>query len=532
MIFDLRSTEEIDQIRGKIAIIGAGAAGITLAIELGRQFRDVVVLESGGLDFETQTQDLYDGPILGHETIKLVSSRLRYFGGSTNMWAGLCAPLDAVDFEHLTDRRFSGWPFKLEDLVPFYERAYQYCELGTYRNNSLILAEAKPTARQIIDTSPVELAEFRYSPPTRFGNRFRSELSSSDRINVYLHANVTDIVVSPNGKAVTALEVQTLTGRSLKVTADVFILCCGGIENARILLNCSRFFPSGIGNEYDLVGRFFMDHLRAAGGTVIPRDKYFNMNFFELQGSLDGNVPVTLVFKNSAQTIEQGKRSGCSVFLQPEYENSERISKAESSASFGAVRSLVRDAKAGRLPQNIQERGCEALDDPQSIVTALYYRFTDPQGNRSLLKTVTVRLTGEQTPNPFSRVILTEAVDALGMKKAGLDWRIATEDHDNLYEMAMTFARGVGSTGFGRMHIPTREEITVDSGCHHIGTTRMHDDRRQGVVDRNCCVHEISNFFIAGSSVFPTAGRVNPTLTIVALAIRLADHLKLETKRI
>jgi choline dehydrogenase-like flavoprotein len=532
MILDLRSTEEIDQIHGKIAIIGAGAAGITLAIELGRQFKDVVVLESGGFEFEQETQDLYGGPIFGHETIPLVSSRLRFFGGSTNMWAGLCAPLDAVDFEGLSDRRFSGWPIKLENLVSFYERAYQYCELGTYRNNSATLVEAGQAARQIIDTSSVQLAEFRHSPPTRFGSRFRSELVSSDRINVYLHANVTNIAISPNGQVVTALDVQTLNGRTLKVSADIFVLCGGGIENARILLNCSRFFPSGIGNEYDLVGRFFMDHLLAVGGTIVPRDKYFDLGPFRLHGGRDGNVPVSLVFKRSAQAIRQQIGSGCSVFLDPEYENSERISKAESSASFEAVRSLIRDAKAGRVPQEIQERGCTVLDDPQSIVTALYYRLTDPQENRSALKTVTVRLTGEQLPNPLSRVVLTETVDALGMRKAGLDWRIAAEDNDSLYEMAMTFARGVGATNFGRMRIPARDEITVVSGCHHIGTTRMHDDPRQGVVDRNCRVHKINNFFIAGSSVFPTTGRVNPTLTIVALAIRLADHLKLGAKRI
>src|ERR1035437_6356967 len=134
MILDLRSIEEIDQIHGKIAIIGAGAAGITLANELGDQFRDVVLLESGGFNFEQETQNLYDGAIVGHETIDLASSRLRFFGGTTNHWAGYCASLDAIDFERLSDRPFSGWPFQLEDLIPFYERAYQYCELGIFRN--------------------------------------------------------------------------------------------------------------------------------------------------------------------------------------------------------------------------------------------------------------------------------------------------------------------------------------------------------------------------------------------------------------
>jgi choline dehydrogenase-like flavoprotein len=532
MILDLRSTKEIDQIHGKIAIIGAGAAGITLARELGDQFRDVVVLESGGFDFEQETQALYDGPIIGHETTELEFSRLRFFGGSTNHWQGFCASLDAVDFERLPDRPFSGWPFKLEDLVPFYERAYQYCELGIYRNGSALLAEAEPTSRQIIDTPLFQLAEFRHSPPTLFGSRFRSELASSDRIKVYLHANVTDIVVSPNGQVVTALDVRTLTGRELRVTADIFILCCGGIENARMLLNCSGYFPSGIGNEYDLVGRFFMDHLNTFGGTIVPRDSNFNLAPFLLHGGRDGDVPISLVFKNSAQAIRQEKRSACSVFLDPQYEIFEQISKVESSPTFEAVRDLIRDAKHGRIPEKIEERGCAVLDDPQSIVTALYYRWAKRLGNRGALKTVTVRMTGEQLPNPFSRVVLTEKLDTLGMRKVGLDWRIADDDYESLYETAMTFARSVGATGFGRMRVPTRGEVNPRTGCHHMGTTRMHDDRRQGVVERNCRVHGIENLFIAGSSVFPTTGRVNPTLTIVALAIRLADYLKLEAKNI
>jgi hypothetical protein len=331
---------------------------------------------------------------------------------------------------------------------------------------------------------------------------------------------------------VSSLKVQTLTGRTFEVLADTFILCCGGIENARVLLNCSRFFPTGIGNDHGLVGRFFMDHLLSVAGEIIPQDKFFNLGRLLFRGERDLGVPVSLVFKNSAQTIQQQKRSGCSVFLEAEHENSEQISKALSSASSEAVRAFIRDVRAGRVPQNIGERGCAILDDPQSVAAAVYYRMTSPLGNWSALKRILVRLTGEQLPNPSSRIVLTEKVDALGMKKVGLDWRIATDDYDNLYETATTFARGVGATGFGRMRVHSRDELKVETGWHHMGTTRMHDDPRQGVVDRNCRVHGITNFFVAGSSVFPTSSRVNPTLTIVALAIRLADHLKREPRRI
>jgi hypothetical protein len=275
--------------------------------------------------------------------------------------------------------------------VPFYQRAYQYCQLGIYRDKSPVLTEAKPISRKVVETSSFELAEFRFSPPTRFGERFRSRLASSDRIKVYLHANVTNIDVSSSGQFATEVEVQTLTGRKFAVTADIFILCCGAIENARILLNCTRFFPSGIGNEHD-IGRFFMDHLEAVGGILIPRDEYFNLDPFLLRGGRDGDVPITLVFKTSSQVIRQKRRAGCSVLFDQQYQ------KLESSPSFDAVRSLIRDIKNG-FPK-VQERGCAALDDPESIVRALYYRLTKRFRNRGAIEYITIGLIGEQSPNP------------------------------------------------------------------------------------------------------------------------------------
>src|SRR5262249_47137158 len=152
---------------------------------------------------------------------------------------------------------------------------------------------------------------------------------------------------------------------------------------------------------------------------------------------------------------------------------------------------------------------CAALDDPESIVRALYYRLTKRFGNRSAIEYITIRLTGEQSPNPSSRVVLTEELDPLGMRRAGLDWRIAQNDYDNLYDTALAFAKGIGATGFGRMRVPSPGEISVMGVLHHMGTTRMHDDRRYGVVDRNCTLHGIKNLFVAGSSIFPTSGRVN-----------------------
>src|SRR5215813_10449848 len=235
MFIDARQLTEITNIFGTIAIIGGGAAGITLAIELSEQFKDVLVLESGATAFEKETQDLYAGSLRGHSQPNLRTSRLRFLGGTTNHWYGQCALLDPIDFERLPDRPYSGWPFGLDTLVPFYNRAYRYCEIDAF-NRSIPDANA-------IEGAELQLTEFRYSPPTRFGERYRSQLRSSDRVKVYLNANVTGIVANDSKRAIQSLDVQTLNGRKLTVSAAAFVLCCGGIENARILLNCTRDFP-------------------------------------------------------------------------------------------------------------------------------------------------------------------------------------------------------------------------------------------------------------------------------------------------
>jgi len=132
MIIDARQLSESADIHDSIAIIGGGAAGITLALELAEHFKDVLVLESGGTDFEKETQDLYDGKLLGHYQPDLRTSRLRFLGGSTNHWGGQCRLLDPIDFERLPDRPYSGWPFGFATLIPYYYRAYRYCETDTF----------------------------------------------------------------------------------------------------------------------------------------------------------------------------------------------------------------------------------------------------------------------------------------------------------------------------------------------------------------------------------------------------------------
>ena len=327
------------------------------------------------------------------------------------------------------------------------------------------------------------------------------------------------------------LEVRTLSGRGFKVSANAFLLCCGGIENARILLNCTRFFPTGIGNKHDLVGRFFMNNPQASVGTIVPRNSNFNLGPMYL--GKDGPIPVTVAFKNSAEIATQPGRRGASIFLTPIIEEDPTVAQLRNTPSFEAVRSMLQDLRHGHVPRDFTKKAHIALEDPTSVTLAIFYRVANVFRSKKPMKGIWVRIEGAQHPNPESRVMLNQDVDVFGMRRATLDWRITDEDYANLYQTSVAFARGVGAAGFGRMNLEISEQkdLSKISGTgHHLGTTRMHSDPQHGVVDQNCKVHDLDNLFIAGSSVFTTGPRVNPTLNI-RLAIRLADHLSTKLGR-
>ena len=218
-------------------------------------------------------------------------------------------------------------------------------------------------------------------------------------------------------------------------------------------------------------------------GTIVPRDQNFDLGPMVL--GYDGSVPVTVAFKTSAETATQRGRRNASIFLTPIFESTSTAAEAKNSRSFEAVRKMLQDLKHGHIPINFADRTCAVLEDPGSIAAAMYYRATKPF-RKELMKGIFARIERAQRPNPDSRVMLVDDVDALGMKKVALDWRITDEDYNSLYQTAVAFARGIGAAGFGRMmlEIEASKDLSKITGTgHHLGTTRMHNDSRYGVVD-------------------------------------------------
>lgn len=491
MIIDFRQLEDGAETACDICIIGAGAAGISLARSLIDSKLQVCVLESGGFEFDQEIQSLYRGPATGVHYVDLHAARLRYFGGSTNHWGGWCGPLDEEDFEARPWVPYSGWPISRQDLEPYYPLAQTLCELGPYPYDT---AAWEGENRDYPDFDPGKLTTglWQLSPPTRFGAAYRRDLELAGNVSVYLYANVVELEAGDDGRSVQRVLIRTPWGKRGAVRARYYVLACGGIENARMLLLSRGVVPPGLGNQAGMVGRFFMDHptiLHAAHLQTFRPDS------------------VAALFEPVSRN---GRRALACLRPSVVAQRSRRI--LNGSTTFRkAPRAEVRD----ELSRSVSALVASSAGGPDS----------EPQWFDVVTRT-------EQAPDPGSRITLSDDKDALGLNRPALHLRLTELDADTIRTTLTLVGEELGRLGLGRVRLNDRLDKAPDSwpdtliwSCHHMGTTRMSANPKLGVVDSNCRMHTVDNLYVAGSSTFSTSGYMNPTLTIVALALRLGDHL-------
>lgn len=528
-----------ESLTADLCIVGAGAAGLMIAREFLRTGTQVVLVESGGWAARDDTQDLYRGeverPFRG-----LQAGRARVFGGTTTLWGGQCIPLDPIDFEARPWVPFSGWPITGADLAPYYERAKQRLEIAPE-------AFDEPVWRRF-GLDPLELDADRLSPihgvfirQPKLGQRFRAELAAAANIRVLLHANTVRLDTDASGTQIRQVVFRDLAGREGTIAAKRVVLCAGGIENARLLLlsdhavadgagpngrrrpgsHANGPHANGLGNSHDLVGRFLQDHPCGRSAEIVtanPRRLQDHWNM--LYGRRAHYLP-KLALSEAAQRSEQVLN--CVGRLEYEYDPGSGIQ---------AVRELVTDLRAGRLPPELGRKlaavGRQSPDLASSgwrLVTRGLSPATPPR--RIYLEAFT-----EQAPMPDSRVTLGESRDALGLRRVKVDWRMDASVWKTLRVFTRHVREEFARLGLGEVRPAdwlTQGEppdSALVNSYHPTGTTRMAQRPREGVVDVNCQVFGVHGLYIAGSSVFPTSGAANPTLTLIALALRLAERLR------
>ena len=519
MIVDLNQTDAPAALRVDLCLVGAGAAGLAIASEMANSSVTVAIAESGGLDFEPPTQALYDVDISGLPHPGSMQGRFRVCGGSTTMWGGQALPLMPLDFESREWVPYSGWPISFDELHPFYQRACRFLLVDgmNFDTDLFSLLNTRPPA---FDASQLWYHFSKWSPQPSVRERYLPTLRQSQNCTLLLHANVTQIVLDPVSQQVTHLELQSLGGRATTLRAKAFVLGVGGIETARLLLANRKQRFNGIGNEHDLVGRFFQDHPSALIGSLkapSPARAQQLLNVFHKHGlKYSARCTATPQWQRQHQTLNISMGT---TFVQDD-------------PTLQHVKEIYAALRQRRLGPNFAAKLLRAAMHPAAALSPAYHflmrgRSFAP-GARML-----VGLTSEQQPNPESRILLSDKLDALGVPRANVRWKLTDLTLHTMRKFAVTLQDQFTRAGIGEIELEPwllegSSEWTshINDQYHHIGTTRMNDSPRAGVVDRNCQVHGLPNLFIASSSVFPTSGHSNPTLTIIALCMRLADRLK------
>jgi choline dehydrogenase-like flavoprotein len=471
--------------------------------------------------------------------------RHRRLGGSTAIWGGRCMPFDPIDFEARSSVPYSGWPLSYDDLLPYYPRANALSEAGrfSYQAEDALGKQATPMIKGFNSTRVLTSGLERFSCPTHFGSRYAKQLELAPHVRVLLGANCTAIHLQPDGRAVRSVEVSTLAGTRFSVACRATALAVGGIETARLLLASRDVAPAGIGNFHDVVGRYYMCHIAGNVGRLTVYGPVDNVRhgyevapegtYCRRRLAVSASEQRRLGLSNAVARLhfpritDPAHRSGVlsGLFLARKlisYEYSKRLNDGNAATPALYARHLlnvVRDPldTTGFLAHWLTHRTLAERKFPSVILRNRTNRFS-------------FEMHGEQIPQAHSRVTLGDKVDALGMPQVRVDWRYSPADIDSIRRTLDVMAQEFELSGVAQFEYDheTLEEDLIRFGAyggHHIGTARMGLDARTSVVNADCQVHSVHNLFVAGSAVFPTSSQANPTLTLVALALRLGHTL-------
>jgi len=515
-IEDLRTIGTASPIDADLCLVGSGFAAWSIAEELRESGLRIVVIESGGLGSEAAADALNEVDDVG---VPLRNGRDRLLGGTSHTWTGRCRAFDEIDYERRSWVPHSGWPLDGATIAPYLDRAAEHLGAGPYTPDGRAEEPPGPQERPRVDPGSLQSGCWEDPPPVRIGPRFLANTNA--KLRVIVHATVTHLTTDPSGAQLESVEIACDGETRTTVRARAFVLCAGGIENARLLLSSNRVRPNGIGNEHDVVGRYLMDH---------PRD----------------NVPVVGVDVRHAARVRAlfgpYKRDGArgrhdymhGLAFAPERQRRDGLLNCaawprEFSAADDPIDAATRLA-TGRSERTVRDLAY-VVTQPGWIVSAVRAKRNDERVAHKLAQ-IGFTIASEQVPDPESRVRLGSRKDRFGVPIVETDWRVNAREKASQAELARTIAREFERLGLPRATLAPwtaegrHDEAIFADGCHPTGTTRMATDPRFGVVDADCRVHGVEGLYVAGSSIFPTAGHANPTLTIVAFAIRLAHLLR------
>ncbi len=491
MLFDFQTSQKLSNY--DVCIAGGGPAGITLALQLAGQGLRVALLEGGGLEYSEASQALYEVEVAGND-MYAATTRQRYFGGTSNHWSGRCRPFERADFTTRPPTGMPGWPIPFEAIQHYLPAAMRILDLP---------AQGFAAINADMPGGNFPADRFALSSPTRFGEKYLAAIKSSANLHLILNCNLVDLIyekpantgshnsnnsnnINNKNGAIKHAVVANFAGKRANLTAGRFVLAMGAIETARLMLNSQSLRTAGL-EGFQWVGRCLMEHLNVELGSFMPAE---GLQADDLQ-----------YFTSDALVTREGIGRG--------------------NIAFGLLKEVQSYGRTAAVKSFMKNLACDLgmADKLQFIST-----FQCPGAG-------TIGTLLEQFPSARgSRVELIEARDSLGLRKARVTWTLSPEDKKTIRRLALAVAKNFASAGLGfiKLH-PAMTDATLDiplaPHAHHMGTTRMAQTAAAGVVDANCQVFGVNNLYVAGSSVFPTGGGNNPTMPMLQLALRLADHL-------
>jgi choline dehydrogenase-like flavoprotein len=544
MELDGRTIAPNQLLQADICIIGAGTAGITLAHTFINKKCDVLLLESGGLKPDKQSQLLSYGENIGHPYFSLDTARPRGLGGSTNRWLLLLGdnqfgarmrPLDSIDFEKRDEIPYSGWPFTKESLDSYYTRAEAFCKIIPQGFKLEDWIDSKKNPPLPLDPEIIKTVIFKFGSKDPFLKTYAEEIRNSNNVKLVFHSTAIDIEANEDVNSILKIHATGPGYNKFEVAAKIYVLACGAIEIARLMLSSNKQQNSGLGNQNDLVGRFFMEHLHFYSGFFIPDDQNLSIKttlYNEIHNVNDVPIIGKLALNDTVLRSEKLSNYVLQIkpLLSPFTEILEQKYPAIESAGVHSMRSLLYSCK--KADKNIFSDIKNIISDRDNVSKTVFRKILKKfylSFSNKMIKLYSLHHMSEQVPNPISKISLSHEKDAFNINRVCVNWCLSSVDIISAIRSQQIIAGEFVKTGLGKLYVVMKDEMTphpVTGGWHHMGTTRMSDSVKHGVVDPSCRVNNISNLYIAGPSVFPTGGYANPCLTIVAMTLKLSDHLK------
>lgn len=548
MITDARLVPPGSTLVADVCVVGGGPLGIATALRLGAAGLDVLLLESGGLRPDGDVDDLVAPEHLDFGTVQALASTRR-LGGNAHAWQVRTGPtwrgvrlmpFSPVDLEGRPEDPASTWPVSAHELTPYVAEAQKAFGLPSRALDPD--AWAGPLGDQVLHGEDLETALFAFGNGSVFVDDGVAALAASERVRVYHHATAVEVLTDEDGSRATGVRVVTAPGRRLTATAGHVVLTAGAVPTTQLLLASDARHPGGLGNAYDHLGRNFMDHPLLDGGCLVPvsASDVSRRTLYDLR-VVDG-VPVMGHLRISADAIRRDGLPGLSTLVFPRrrgYQRREHLSARQLAGLRGALtvreallrRQLPPVASVGRLALGLDGVVARAVDGRLNPVSSLG-RGGWSAGPLGRLDVFDVVHQAEQPPHRDNRITLGTRQDWTGMRRVEVSWRWHAEDVAATMRAQEATAAALRRAGWGELELRRTDDgpvVRSSSSSHYMGTTRMSLRPQDGVVDPECAVHGVPNLFVASSSVFPSGGYANVTLTAMALALRVVDHVVART---